>query len=383
MQDTSSTEPTAGLRGRLPWSGWVALASALALTLLGLVVLSSAGRSFSEDPYFILKRQLVWLCIAGIGFRITCQLNIDAVRPFVVPLALGAIALLGVVLVPGIGVEVNGARRWLDLGFARLQPSDFAKPAFVLVLASYLGANQRHLRSFFRGFVVPCIIIALPCLLVILEPDFGTTVLYGAVGATILFVVGVPMLYMFPSVILAISGFLVLVYNDPVRLARITSFLDVEGNRQDTAYQLWQGMLAFGVGGMDGVGLGNGRQQLSFLPEAHTDFIFPIIGEEMGFIATSAVVVLFASLFLAVALGLRRAPSVFQFTVVLGSILFVSFQCLINVGVVTGLLPTKGMSLPFISYGGSNLVVTYVFIGLIINAMRTWEAPPLAGTREL
>ncbi|MFI5205766.1 MAG: FtsW/RodA/SpoVE family cell cycle protein, partial [Candidatus Paceibacterales bacterium] len=170
---------------------------------------------------------------------------------------------------------------------------------------------------------------------------------------------------------------------DPVRLKRITAFLDVEGNKFDSSYQLWQGMLAFAAGGVTGVGLGNGRQQLSFLPEAHNDFIFPVIGEELGLFFSSGVVILYGVIFFLGVKILRLAPNLFYFSLASGSLLCIIFQALINIGVVTGLLPTKGMSLPFISYGGTNLILVFVLIGVLLNCLRTWSKQPLDESREL
>lgn len=198
-----------------------------------------------------------------------------------------------------------------------------------------------------------------------------------------LFLAGVHLKYLIPTALVALTGFSVAVYLDPVRLQRITSFLDVEGNRSDSAYQLWQGILAFGAGGIQGVGLGAGRQQMSFLPEAHTDFIFAIVGEELGFVFTAGVVVLFMTLFFIGILQLKRAPNLYQYLLVMGALLFITFQALINIGVVTGCLPTKGMSLPFISYGGSNLVFMFVLTGIILNGFRSWELPALRKQRDL
>ena len=198
-----------------------------------------------------------------------------------------------------------------------------------------------------------------------------------------LFLAGVRLKFLIPTALAALALFAVAIYNDPVRLQRITSFLDVEGNRDDTAYQLWQGILAFGAGGLHGVGLGEGRQQLSFLPEAHTDFIFAIVGEEGGLFFTSGVVLLFMTIFFIGVLQLKRAPDLYQYLLVMGALLFITLQALINIGVVTGCLPTKGMSLPFISYGGSNLVLMFVLIGIILNGFRSWEMPALRRQREL
>jgi cell division protein FtsW len=157
----------------------------------------------------------------------------------------------------------------------------------------------------------------------------------------------------------------------------------VEANSNDSAYQLWQGMLAFGVGGLDGVGLGMGRQQVHFLPEAHTDFIFPVIGEELGLIVTAAIVFCFLLLFISVFLRLRQVPRLFEYLLATGAILFVTLQAIINMGVVTGSLPTKGMSLPFISYGGSNLMVTFVLLGFVINVLHSMKKPQSLKVREI
>ena len=189
--------------------------------------------------------------------------------------------------------------------------------------------------------------------------------------------------FLIPTGVAAIILFSVAVYNDPVRLQRITSFLDVEGNRSDGSYQLWQGILAFGAGGIEGVRLGAGRQQMAFLPEAHTDFISAIVGEELGLIFTLSVVILFMLLFYIGVLQLKRAPNLYEYLLVMGALLFVTLQALINVGVVTGCLPTKGMSLPFISYGGSNLVFMFILIGIILNGFRAWELPEMPRQREL
>jgi cell division protein FtsW len=197
------------------------------------------------------------------------------------------------------------------------------------------------------------------------------------------FLAGSRFIFVIPAILLAVGLFSIMVYNDPVRLARVTSFLHIQENISTGAYQLWQGILAFGAGGYLGVGLGNGRQQFSFLPEAHTDFIFAILGEELGLVATLTVVLLFLAIFLVGMFQLRRAPNLFQFLLGIGSLLFIVLQAVINIGVVTGSFPTKGMSLPFISYGGSNLVVVFVFTGILLNLFRQWEKPIVSKAREL
>ena len=177
-------------------------------------------------------------------------------------------------LLPGIGVKVNGAQRWIGFGPLRIQPSEFAKIGLVLLFAHYFASNQRRIVTFTQGFIIPSILLGLIAGLILLQPDFGTAFLCGAVGATLMFQAGTSLRWLLPVASMAVIGFSILVYFDPVRIRRVTSFLNVEENANDSSYQLWQGILAFGVGGLEGVGLGMGRQQMHFLPEAHTDFIF-------------------------------------------------------------------------------------------------------------
>mgnify|MGYP002820555630 CR=1 FL=1 len=357
------------------------VAVSLALTTLGLVMLFSAG--VTRGAHALLSKQAIWLGLAVVMGTAASTLSLEWLRGKAWLLYFGCLLALALVLVPGLGVKVNGAQRWLGLGPLRVQPSEFAKVGLVLVMAAYLSNNQREIRSHLKGFLIPCCIIGAMLVLIMLEPDFGTTFLCGAVGATMMFQAGVNLRWLLPIATLAVAGFSVLVYFDPERLSRVTSFLDVEANAKDSAYQLWQGLLAFGVGGMEGVGLGKGKQQLFYLPEAHTDFIFSVIGEELGLFFTLGVVACFLGLFGVVAWRLREAPTLYGFLLAMGALLFVTLQAIINVGVVTGSMPTKGMSLPFISYGGSNLVVTFVMIGLVLNVLRSRSRSAITRSREL
>ncbi|MGB0263408.1 MAG: putative lipid II flippase FtsW [Opitutales bacterium] len=363
---------------RLPPAGVFLSLIVICLTFLGLVILFSASQAMHDDPTVLLRKQLVWLVIATLAGGLAMMINLDALRPYAYLLAGGSVLLLVAVLIPGIGVTVNGAQRWIDFGPMRLQVSEIGKLGLLFALAHYMATNRRQIDEFVRGFLAPCGILAVICGLIIIEPDFGTAFLCGAVGGTLLFLAGVRLRFLVPSAIGALCLFAVAVYNDPVRLQRITSFLDVEGNRGDSSYQLWQGILAFVAGGFDGVGLGAGRQQMSFLPEAHTDFIFAIVGEELGFVFTAGVVILFMTLFFVGVMQLKRAPDLYQYLLIVGALLFITLQALINIGVVTGCLPTKGMSLPFISYGGSNLVFMFTLTGIILNGFRNWRMPTLA-----
>lgn len=369
------------IRRNLPaLSLFLAVAS---LTGLGLIILFSVTHSQYADPYFIVQRQVIWLCLAVVAAAIAFYIDLERMRNFVWFIAVSVIIMLTLVLIPGIGLEINGARRWLDLGPMNMQVSDFAKIGLIFVLSHYLAQNQRSLKSFEQGFFIPSLIIGSVVVLILLQPDFGTAFLTGVIGFTLLFLAGARLIYLIPAVFFSGILFCIAIFLDPLRLKRITAFLDIEGNRSDGAYQLWQGILAFGAGGMGGVGLGNGRQQMAFLPEAHTDFIFPIIGEELGFFFTTGVVFIFLGIFLIGVWQLRRSPNLFQFLFASGALMLITLQALLNFGIVTGCLPTKGMSLPFISYGGSNLVCMFFLVGIFLNFLQEWNRSPLRKPREL
>lgn len=342
------------------------------LAMLGLNVLFSVSRDGAE--LYALK-QAAFLAVAGVAAMAAFWVDPERLRPHVWWIFGASVVLLLAVLVPGIGREVNGARRWLVFGPLSLQVSDPAKLGLLLVLSHWLASQQRRLADPVRGFLVPCGLIGVVAALVMKQPDFGTTFLIAGVGFTLLFLAGGRLRYLLPTVAVGLAGFAFLVWRDPVRMRRIISFLDPENNRADSAFQLWQGILAFGSGGAQGVGLGNGRQQLAYLPFAHTDFIFPIIGEELGLLATLSVAGTFLLIFVLGLSQLRHAPTQFQFLVATGALLFIVLQSLINMGVVTGLLPTKGMSLPFISYGGSNLLVNFTLLGFLAGCFWRWNHP--------
>lgn len=330
-----------------------------------------------------LSKQAIWMVVAAAAMWVTTRLRFDKLRPVAWVAGAGTLVLLVLVLVPGIGLKINGARRWIDLGPMNMQVSDFAKIGFLFFFAHFLSAQQRALGSFWRGFVLPCGMIGVIGVLLLLQPDFGTAALFGAVGVTLLFLAGCRLYFLLPAAFSAVALFGLLVLQDPVRLRRVTAFLDLAANRDSGGYQLWQGLLSFASGGTTGVGLGNSRQPLSFLPEAHTDFIFAVIGEELGLVFTSLTVLAFVVFFILVVWELRKAPQMFDFLMVTGALLFITLQALINVGVVTGLLPTKGMSLPFVSYGGSNLVAMAVLVGIILNFVREWKQGLTAAAREI
>lgn len=364
--------------------GTLIVVCAAALFVLGLPTLFSATASFQQGPFFYLTKQLIGVAGATMACVVVSRLDLEGMRRFSWIIGLGAIAALILTAIPGIGISVNGSRRWLGFGQVRLQASEFAKLAMVFCVAHYLAINQSRIGEFRRGFVIPIAIVFAFTGLVVLQPDFGTAALIMTVGLILVFLAGSRWSYILPAVGGVVAMFAMLVINNPNRLHRLTAFLDVEGNKLGGTYQLYQSLAAFAVGGVDGAGIGQGRQQINFLPEAHTDFIFAVMGEELGLPFTLAVVVIFSAIFLLGLLHLRKAPNLFQFLLVTGSILMITLQAIINLGVVTGLLPTKGMSLPFISAGLSNLLLMGMLMGVILNTARTWSKPALlSGRRSL
>ena len=350
----------------------------IGLTILGLTILFSASASFRQGPYFYLNKQLIGVFLAGVVCFVASRVNLDYARRYAWWIAGITLFLLALVLIPQIGIEVKGSRRWLGLGPVRVQVSEFAKLGLVFCLAHYLALNQTRISELTRGYLYPLAIIGAFAGLIVLEPDFGTAALVVIVGLTMLFLAGAKWRYIVPTVVLVVSAFTILVVNNPNRLRRFLAFLDVEGNKQSGTYQLYQALAAYAAGGTDGAGLGQGRQQLNFLPEAHTDFIFAVIGEELGLWFTLGVVVVFAVIFVAGLVHLRRAPNLFHFLLVVGCLMLICLQAIVNLGVVTGVFPTKGMSLPFISAGLSNLLLMGLLVGIFLNTQRTWGRAVLA-----
>jgi cell division protein FtsW len=337
-----------------------------------LSILFSASASFKtkqgvEVPYQYLQKQLVGVAAAAVICFIASRINLDYLRRYAWWIGGALVVMLILVLIPHVGLSVKGSKRWLGYGAARLQVSEFAKFGVVFCLAHYLALNQTRIGEFKRGFALPIGLVGVFAGLVVLEPDFGTAALMVAVGMLLLFLAGAKWRYVVPTLALVVAGFAGLVLITPNRLRRMLEFLSDE-----KSYQLRQALAAFAAGGTDGTGLGQGRQQISYLPEAHTDFIFSIIGEELGLWFTLGVVAVFTVMFIAGLIHLRRAPNLFHFLLVTGCLLMICLQAIINLGVVTGVFPTKGMSLPFISAGLSNLLLMGLLLGILLNTQRTW-----------
>ena len=355
----------------------VIVVCAIALAFLGLTILFSASASYKQGPYFYLNKQVAGVVMATVLAFVVSRVDTESLRRYVWVIGGVSLVMLVLVLVPHLGITVKGSRRWLGFGALRLQVSEFAKLAMVFCLAHYLAINQTKIDDFKRGYLFPLAIVGAYAGLILLEPDFGTAALALVIGLVLLFLAGAKWRYIVPTVAAAAMAFTVLVIHNPNRLRRFVAFLDVEGNKSAGTYQLYQSLAAFAVGGTSGAGLGQGRQQINFLPEAHTDFIFAVVGEELGLWFTLGVVVLFTIIFIAGLIHLRRAPNLFQFLLVTGCLLLICLQAIINLGVVTGVFPTKGMSLPFISAGLSNLLLMGLLVGIIVNTQRSWPRSAL------
>jgi len=281
-----------------------------------------------------------------------------------------ALLLLVAVMIPGIGLERNGARRWLQLPGTTFQPSEFAKLAVIIALAHYCERKGRRMGTFRYGLLIPGAVLALFLGLIFIEPDWGATVLLATVCGLMLFLAGTKLRFIIPPVIAlgAAGGFLL--SQNTVRLNRITSWLDPEGTKQGVGYQAWQSLIALGSGGTTGLGLGNGRQKLGFVPEHQTDFIFSVIGEELGLVATLGVVLGFVLFVVCGAFIAMRSRDFFGYLLASGMTLLIGLQAFINIGVVTSTLPNKGLPLPFISRGGTNLVVMLFCVGVLLSVAR-------------
>jgi cell division protein FtsW len=339
-----------------------------ALLALGMVMLYSSSMAQVGAHYLLM--QLVW-CALGLGLCLAATLiDYRWLKKFAWPLFALAIFLLLLVFVPRIGLKVNGARRWIHAGNARFQSSELAKLALIMAIAWYGEHFQRQMPTWKRGIMIPGAFIGLILALVFIEPDRGTTILLGSVSAVMLIIAGVRWTYIVPPVVLALAGLGVSLARDPMRARRIFSWWDLEAHKSGVGYQAYQAMIALGAGGWTGLGLGNGRQKMGFVPENHTDFIFSIIGEELGLVTTLLVVVAFVGVVICGIYIALNARDTFGMLLGAGITFLIGLQAFINIGVVTSALPNKGLPLPFISYGGSNLLMMLIAVGLLLSIAR-------------
>ncbi len=358
----------------------------LALLLVGLVAITSASIEYAEwhfqNPWYHSQRHTVYLLAGIVAAAATYRMRTEFWQSSGWWWLFGALALLILVLIPGVGREVNGSQRWLPLGPFTLQPSEFAKFAVVVYLAGYMVRREHEVRHQWQGFLKPMTVLFATTLLLMMEPDFGATVIVAATAFGMLFLAGVKVGHFMVVVLGALGALLVLVVSEPYRVKRLTAYTDPWADPYNTGFQLTQSLIAFGRGEWTGVGLGNSVQKLFYLPEAHTDFVFSIWAEETGFVGAVAVIALFASLIGRILwTGLRaiRAGNAFGAYLCYGVALVFSGQAFVNMGVSSGLLPTKGLTLPFVSYGGTSLIVCCAMLGLVLRIDRDIRTPPERG----
>lgn len=350
----------------------------LALLSMGLVMIASASVAFAAetygDPWFFTRRHLVYLVLGLVLTLGVVAVPVRHAQQYAGWLMVVTLVLLCVVLIPGIGREVNGARRWLDLGVISVQVSEIAKVAAVLFFASFFARRHQELYTGWQGFVKPVLVLGLMCLMLLFQPDFGSAVVLASVVLAMMFIAGVKLWHFGLLGLSAIGCLAALAVYSPYRMTRLVTFLDPWSSQFGSGYQLTQSLIAFGRGEWFGLGLGNSLQKLFYLPEAHTDFIAAILAEEFGLIGLVVLLGVFAALIVRIFAIARANLSVnrlFAAFATYGVAILLTFQVFINVGVAAGLLPTKGLTLPFISYGGSSLLIGCALIGFVIRV--DWE----------
>ena len=360
-------------------SAYILFLAVLGLLAVGIVILFSTGafaRDSQGDVYFYVRKHAIWLGIGLVACSVAALIDYHFwQRTWWIWFAL---ALVGLVLcfLPPLGHKINGSWRWLAFHNVTCQPSEFAKIAVIFFLAFWFSRFETQSGQIWRGFVLPMAMISVLISLIITEVDLGTTVLIGATTFVVMFIAGTNLALLGALSLGGMGAILFLATHIAERNGRILAFLNPEQYKLGAGLQQMQALIAFGSGGIDGLGLGNGRQKMSYLPYAHTDFIFPIVGEELGLRFSLLVVLLFVLILICGMTIALHARDRFGLLLASGIVSLIAFQAAINIGVVTSLLPNKGLPLPFVSYGGSNLVVALFSIGLLLNIYRQGVLEP-------
>ncbi len=346
------------------------LLSVITMLVLGMVMLLSTGafaRDAHGDPVYFVKRQALWLGVGLVGCCVAACIDYRLWQRYWKPLfAVAAVLLAACYFFPAI----NGSHRWIKIAGFSLQPSELGKLAAITFLAAWFAERKGREGEFFTGFVTPLAVVGILLGLIAFEEDLGTTALIGGAAILTMFVAGSNMIYLTVSGVIGITGILVAAFNMQERLGRLMAFMDLEAHAETSGHQQLQGLIAFGSGGVSGLGLGNGRQKMEFLPFAHTDFIYPMIGEELGLVWTLGVVFAYLIIVVCGVAIAMNARDTFGALLGFGIVVIIALQAAINIGVTTALLPNKGIALPFISYGGSNLLFSMICIGILVNIYR-------------
>ncbi|MEK6710271.1 MAG: putative lipid II flippase FtsW [Nitrospinota bacterium] len=358
--------------------------SALGLNVFGVVMVFSASQILALDRYgdafHFVKRHVMWAAVGFALMLLLARMDVRTLRRFAFPLLVLSWVILALVFVPGFGRAAGGARRWMALGPLSFQPAEAAKFGLLVFIAHFLAVKGERLRDLRYGFLPPVLITGVAVLLILGQPDLGTAMLVALVVGMLLFLAGARWHHLLGCALVVAPVFYWLVFSVPWRRRRILAFLDPFGAVREAGYQLVQSLLALGRGGVTGLGLGEGKQKLLYLPEPHTDFIFAVIGEELGLIGTLAVAAVFAVILWRGLCIAARCEDGFRFLLAAGITLMVSVQGLLNMAVASGLVPTKGVPLPLISLGGTSLVFTLAGLGLLL-AVEAGTRPAAAPAR--
>jgi cell division protein FtsW len=360
--------------------------SALLLLGLGLVMVFSASGVLASDKYhdpaFFLKKQLLY-AVLGVGLMLFVRrIPYQSYNKLVYLILLVSLILLILVLIPGIGVRIRSASRWIKLGPMVIQPSEFAKLAIIIFLAYSMARKQEKIRYFSIGFLPHIVVAGIFILLIEKEPDFGTAMALAGITFLMLFVGGTRLTHILLAVLSATPLVVYVILKNKMRLERVITFLDPWKYAQESGYQLVHSLYAVGSGGFWGLGIGKSREKLFYLPDSHTDFIFAILAEEVGFLGVIIVFSLFAILIIRGLTISLRARDNFGAYLAMGLTTLIGLQAGINMAVVSGLMPTKGLSLPFLSYGGSSLLVNMIAVGILLNISSQTQAPQESFHRE-
>ncbi len=337
------------------------------LVSCGFLALLSASTVHDLDSSYYAKRQALWSIVSIIIAFFIRKVDYNVYKNFAIPISLISIILLILVLIPNIGKMVNGSWRWIQIGPITIQPSEFAKPSILILISYWLSNNQRKIDEFKNGILIPYILIGIFIVPILLEPDYGTTILILFVTTILIFIAGANLKTISIVSIPVIVAIFVMILTNSERLGRIMAFLKPESYQLSSGYQLANSLRAFSEGKLFGVGFGGSLQKYDYLPEAHTDFIFPIIGEEFGLVGCLSVVILYLILFFLGINTSKNSYNTFGKFLGYGISLMIVIQVVINLFVVTGLAPTKGIALPFISYGGSSILSSSIMIGILLN----------------
>ena len=360
-------------------SAYILFLAVLGLLVIGIIMLfstSAFAHNSHGDVYFFIKRQAIWFGIGLVActfaalidyhfWQRTCWLWITV-----------ALIALALCYVPHLGMRINGSRRWVGYGQFIFQPSELAKIAALFFLAAWFSRYENAGKNWLYGFVLPLAIIGVLAVLVLGEVDLGTTALLGTAAFVVMFVAGANPLWLGITSFAGLGALLVVATQISERMGRLSAFLDPQSAKDDAGLQQMQALIAWGSGGINGLGLGNGRQKMLYLPYAHTDFIFPIIGEELGLRFSLLVIFLFVVIVVCGIMIAMHAKDRFGLLLGCGVISLLALQAAVNIGVTTSLLPNKGLPLPFISYGGSNLVACMFGVGLLLNIYRQGVLEP-------